>query len=44
MSSPDVNISSSDGLNVIPSIKVRLVGSKAKNYVLESDEILNRVH
>ena len=41
MSSPDVNISSSDGLNVIPSIKVRLVGSKAKNYVLESDEILN---
>ena len=41
MSSPDVNVSSSDGLNVIPSIKVRLVGSKAKNYVLESDEILN---
>lgn len=43
MESKDINTDPkvNGGLNVIPSIKVRLVGSKAGNYVLESDEIQN---
>lgn len=43
MESKDVNDDSkvNGGLNLIPSIKVRLVGAKAKNYVLETNEIKN---
>lgn len=43
MESKDVNDDAkvNGGLNLIPSIKVRLVGAKAKNYVLESDVIKN---
>lgn len=43
MESKDVNDDSkvNGGLNLIPSIKVRLVGAKAKNYVLDTDEIKN---